>query len=444
MFEGLRERLGGVFKDLQSRGTLGEKEVDGALKEIRFALLEADVNFRVAKDFIAPLRERLLGSPQAAHLDPSQQVVKAVHERLTALMGGRHATLARSGSGVTVYFLAGLQGSGKTTTAAKISLLHRRKGARVLLVPADVARPAAIVQLKRLAERAGVECFDSDGMGDPVAIVKEAIGRAKHEHFDYCIVDTAGRQHADEPLMEELRRMKEAAAPNEVLLVADAMTGQEAVNLGKTFHEAVGLSGVILTKLDGDARGGGALSLLAATGLPIKMVGVGEKIDEVEEFHPERMASRILGMGDVLTFIEKAEAAIPAPEALQAAQEIQKGRFTLETFREQILQMQKMGSIDEVLSMLPGLGAKLKPGGVDERGLVQTVAIIDSMTPAERRRPEIIKGSRRRRIAAGSGTQVQDVNRLLKQYTHMQRVVRGLSKGGKRGQMRKMRQMLNR
>ncbi|MDA1001078.1 MAG: signal recognition particle protein [bacterium] len=443
MFDGLKDRLGRIFQDLRGKGALGEKEVDAALREIRFALLEADVHFRVAKKFIGQVHEKLMDAPRAAHLDPSQQVVKVVQEELTALMGGKAAPLERAAQGPTIWMLVGLQGSGKTTTAGKLALRLRKKGVRVLLVPADVARPAAIAQLKRLAEQAGVDAFDSEGKSDPVAIVGEAIERARREHYDYCIVDTAGRMHADDALMDELRRMKEAARPHETLLVADAMTGQDAVNLGQRFSEAVGLSGVILTKVDGDARGGGALSLRETTGLPLKLVGVGEKLEALEEFHPERMASRILGMGDVLSLIEKAEAAM-APEAAEAAaKEIARGELTLDTFRDQILQMRKMGPMSDILAMIPGLGAKLKGAEVDEKGLSQTVAIIDSMTLKERRRPAIIKGSRRRRIAAGSGTQVQDVNRLLKQFTQMQKLMRGFSKGGKRDQMRKIRQMLH-
>jgi len=443
MFEGLRERLAGIFKDLRGRGVLGEREVEAVLREIRLALLEADVHFRVAKDFVAKVRGELMGAERAAHLDPSQQVVKAVHGQLTALMGGRGAALERASSGLTVVMLVGLHGSGKTTTAGKLALRLRKRGLRVLLVPADVARPAAIVQLRRLAEQTGADAFDSQGMGDPVAIASEALRRARQEHHDYCIVDTAGRMHADEALMEELRRMKEAAQPHEVLLVADAMTGQEALGLGEAFSSKVGLTGVVLTKLDGDARGGAALSLRSVTGLPIKLAGVGEKLDALEEFHPERMASRILGMGDVLSLIERAEAAI-APEAAQAmAEDLKKGAFTLGTLREQILQVRRMGPLGDLLSMVPGLGGRLEGTELDEKEVVRTVAIIDSMTPVERRRPEIIKGSRRKRIATGSGTRVQDVNRLLRQFTQMQKLVRRFSQGGKRGKMRMMRQMLN-
>ncbi|MEE9275895.1 MAG: signal recognition particle protein [bacterium] len=442
MFEGLRERMAGIFKDLRGRGVLGEREVDAALREIRLALLEADVNFRVVKDFIAQVRGELVEAPAASHLDPSQQVIKAVHAKLVELMGGRHAPLERAASGVTIWMLAGLQGSGKTTTAGKLALRLRKGGARVLLVPADVARPAAIAQLKRLAEQSGTDAFDSEGIPDPVDIVGRALARARAEHYDYCIVDTAGRMQVDEELMEELRRMKEAAGPHETLLVADAMTGQEAVSLGETFAAAVGLTGVILTKMDGDARGGGALSLRAVTGLPIKLVGVGEKLDAAEDFHPERMASRILGMGDVLSLIEKAEETVSPEAARAAAESLQRGVFTLEIFREQILQMRKMGPLGDLLSMAPGLGSRLKDVEVDETELTRTVAVIDSMTPGERRRPEIIKGSRRRRIASGSGARVQDVNRILKQFAQMQKLMRGLSKGGKRGKMRMMRQML--
>ncbi len=443
MFEGLRDRLGGIFKDLRSRGVLGEKEVDAALREVRMALLEADVHFRVAKEFVAGVRAELVGVVQAAHLDPSQQVVKAVQNQLTALMGGRGAGLEKAPSGPTVLMLVGLQGSGKTTSAGKLALRFRKGGLRILLVPADVARPAAILQLKRLAEQAGADAFDSDGMKDPVAIVKEALAQARSEHYDYCIVDTAGRMHVDEELMDELRRMKTASAPHEVLLVADAMTGQEAVNLGEAFGEAVGLTGVVLTKRDGDARGGAAVSLRSVTGVPVKLVGVGEKLDALEEFHPERMASRILGMGDMMSLIEKAEAAFEPETAQSMAESLQKGEFSLETLKEQILQMRKMGSMGDLLSMVPGMGARLKDVDLDSRELTRTVAIIDSMTLEERRRPAIIKGSRRKRIAAGSGTQVMYVNRVLKQFTQMQKLMREMSKGGKRKKMQMMRQMFH-
>ena len=443
MFEGLRDRLGAIFRDIRGKGALGEKEVDAVLREIRLALLEADVNFRVAKDFIGKVREAVVGAERAIHLDPSQQVVRAVHAELTALMGQRGAALERASAGPTVVLLVGLQGSGKTTTAGKLALRLRGKGMRVLLVPADVARPAAIAQLKRLAEQTGADAFDSEGMKDPLAIAAQALERARREHYDYCIVDSAGRMHADEGLMEELRRMKELARPHETLLVADAMTGQEAVGLGEAFQAKIGLTGVVFTKLDGDARGGAALSLRSVTGLPIKLAGVGEKLDALEDFHPDRMASRILGMGDVLSLIEKAEAAIAPGEAREMAQSLQKGAFTLETMREQIVRMRKMGPIADVLSMVPGLGARMKGMDLDEKELTRTVAIIDSMTPGERRRPEVIKGSRRRRIALGSGTQVQDVNRLLRQFTQMQKVMKQFSKGGKQGKLRMMRQMLN-
>ena len=443
MFDGLKERLGGIFKDLRSRGVLGEKQVDSALREIRLALLEADVNFRVAKDLVAKIHEDLVGAERVAHLDPSQQVIKVVQGRLTELMGAKSAPLERVASGVTTVMLVGLQGSGKTTTAGKIALKLRSKGLRVLLVPADVARPAAITQLKRLAEQTSADAFDSEGMSSPVEIVRQAMGRARLEHFDYCIVDSAGRLHADDALMDELKRMKEAARPEEVLLVADAMTGQEAVNLGMAFSERIGITGVVLTKLDGDARGGGALSLRAVTGVPVKLVGVGEKLDALEEFHPERMASRILGMGDVMSLIEKAEAAMSADDAQSMVESLGTGAFTLVTMKEQILQMRKMGSMGEVMSMIPGLGNKMPDMDIDEKELSRTVAIIDSMTPTERTKPEIIKGSRRKRIASGSGTRVQDVNRLLKQFSQTQKLMKQFSKGGKKKQMQRMRQMLN-
>ncbi len=443
MFDGLKERLGGIFKDLRSRGVLVEKQVDSTLREIRLALLEADVNFKVAKELTTKIREDLVGVERAAHLDPSQQVVKAVQKRLTELMGTKNAPLERAARGVTTLMLIGLQGSGKTTTAGKVALKLRNKGLRVLLVSADVARPAAIAQLDRLAEQAGVDSFDAKGSSSPVEIVQGAIERARLEHFDYCILDSAGRLHVDDGLMDELKRMKEAARPEEVLFVADAMTGQEAVNIGRTFSERIGVTGVVLTKLDGDARGGSALSLRSVTGLPVKMVGVGEKLDALEDFHPERMASRILGMGDVVSLIKKAEAAVSAEDAKSMAESLGGGAFTLETMKEQIVQMRKMGSIGEVMSMIPGLRSKMPDVDVDEAEISRTVAIIDSMTLLERVKPEIIKGSRRKRIAAGSGTRVQDVNRLLKQFAQTQRLMKQFSKGGKKKQMQRMRQMLH-
>lgn len=443
MFEGLRDRLGGIFKELRSRGVLGEREVDVALREIRIALLEADVHFKLTKDFVAKVRSDLVGVGQAAHLDPSQQVVKAVQAALIGLMGGRGVSLKKAKLGVTVFMLVGLQGSGKTTSAGKLSRRFRKQGFSVLLVPADVARPAAILQLKRLAEQTNSEVFDSEGMSDSVAIVREALDRARIEHFDYCIVDTAGRMNVDDDLMDELRRINAVTMPHEMLLVVDAMTGQEAVNIGKAFGGGVNLTGVMLTKMDGDARGGAAVSLRAVTGVPIKLVGVGEKLDALEEFHPERMAARILGMGDVFSLIEKTEAAFDSKSAKEVAESFQKGEFSLETFRDQILQMRKMGSMSDILSMVPSLGARLKGLKVGDKEVVRTVAIIDSMTLEERCRPSIIKGSRRRRIAAGSGTEVAHVNRVLKQFTQMQKMMRKFSKGGKRKQIQMMQQMLN-
>ncbi|MEK6709563.1 MAG: AAA family ATPase, partial [Nitrospinota bacterium] len=369
--------------------------------------------------------------------------IKAGHAELTELMGRRGAALERAPAGVTVVMLVGLQGSGKTTTAGKLAHRFRGRGMRVLLVPADVARPAAIAQLKRLAGQTGADAFDSEGMRDPLAIVSQALDRARREHHDYCIVDSAGRMHADAELMEELRRMKELAQPHETLLVADAMTGQEAVGLGEAFQRKIGLTGVVFTKLDGDARGGAALSLRAVTGLPVKLAGVGEKLDALEDFHPDRMASRILGMGDVLSLIEKAEAAIAPEDAQEMARSLKRGEFTLDAMRDQIARVRKMGSLTDLLSMVPGLGGKLTGMDLDGKELTRTVAIIDSMTPLERRRPEVIKGSRRRRIALGSGTQVQDVNRLLRQFDQMQKLMKRLSKGGKQSKLRMMRQMLN-
>jgi signal recognition particle subunit SRP54 len=424
----LAEKLQASLRRLRGKGVLNEADVDQALREVRLALLEADVNFKVARDFVARVRERAVGQEVLASLTPAQQVIKIVHEELTALMGGTAAVLAQAARPPGVILLVGLQGSGKTTTAAKLARWLRQQGRRPLLVAADVYRPAAVRQLQVLAAQVEVPVHAPDGKQDPVSIVQEAVRIAGARGLDPIIVDTAGRLHVDEEMMAELAAMKAAVAPQEILLVVDAMTGQDAINVAESFHGRLGLTGVILTKLDGDARGGAALSIRAVTGSPIKFVGVGEKLDALEPFHPNRMADRILGMGDVLTLIEKAQAAYGADEAERLRKKLRTADFTLEDFLQQLKQVRKLGPLDQILGMIPGFGGlrQLKDLEFDEKELVYAEAIINSMTPEERRHPEIINGSRRRRIARGSGTSVQEVNRLLKQFEQTKKMFRQL------------------
>lgn len=432
-FESLAEKLQTVFRRLRGKGKLSEADVDAALREVRLALLEADVHFKVVKDFIGRVRERAVGQEVLESLTPAQQVVKVVHEELTRLMGGQQARLNLGGELPVRVMLVGLQGSGKTTTAVKLARLLARQGRQPLLVAADVYRPAAIDQLVTLGGQIGVPVYaPGDGL-DPVEIARGGVDEARRRGRDVVIIDTAGRWHIDEPLMEELERLKEAASPGEILLVVDAMTGQDAVQVAERFHGRLGITGLILTKLDGDARGGAALSVRAVTGQPIKFVGVGERVDQLEPFHPERMASRILGMGDVLSLIEKAQAAFDAEQAQRLERKLREQRFDLEDFLEQLRQMRQMGPLEQWLSMIPGLGASVKDVAVDERELRRIEAIIQSMTPEERRRPEIIDASRRRRIARGSGTRVQDVNRLLKQFAETQRLMRQVAGAARKG-----------
>ncbi len=437
MLENLSGRLQGVIARLRGKGKLTEKDVEEALREVRLALLEADVNFKVVKDFVAKVKERAVGQEVLASLTPVQQVVKVVHEELTALMGGAQAKLATAPKPPTVVMLVGLQGSGKTTACAKLALHLRKQGRQPLLVAADVYRPAAVDQLQVLGRQIDLPVWSpaEAGSRDPVDIARGGVERARALVRDTVIIDTAGRLHIDETMMEELAAMKAAVHPHEVLLVVDAMTGQDAVTVAQQFQEKVGIDGVVLTKLDGDARGGAALSVRAVAGRPIKFVGVGEKTDALEPFHPDRMASRILGMGDVLTLIEKAQAQFDAEKARQMEQKLRRQEFTLEDFLDQLRQVRRMGPVGEMMKMIPGLGRfkhQIKDGEQAQKELTRAEAIINSMTPEERRRPVIIDGSRRRRIARGSGTQVQDVNKLLRDFEQMQKVFKNLGVLAKR------------
>lgn len=439
-FEGLSEKLQGIIGKLTGKGKVSEADVKAAMREVRVALLEADVNFKVVKDFVRKVSDRAVGSEVQGSLTPGQQVLKIVNEELTALMGSSLSKLTFSSSPVTVYLLCGLQGAGKTTMAGKLALhLEKQYGKKTLLAACDIYRPAAIRQLQVVGEKVGVPVFEM-GQIDPVQIAQAAVEEARRTSRDVVILDTAGRLHIDEALMEELQRVKTAMGPQEILLVVDAMTGQDAVNVAQTFDEKLGIDGVIVTKLDGDTRGGAALSVKAVTGKPIKFAGVGEKMTELEPFRPERMASRILGMGDVMTLIEKASQAFDQEQAKAMEQKLRESSFTLEDFLTQLEQMKNMGSMQDILAMLPG-GNKLSAEDIDEKQMARTEAIIRSMTPKERLSPEIIGASRKRRIAAGSGTRVQDVNRLLKQFDSMRQLVKQLSGKGARRAMRGMRGM---
>ncbi len=432
MFESLTEKLDLIFRKLKGRGRLDEENVRQAMKDIRMALLEADVNFRVVKDFTEDVRSRAVGQEVFESITPGQQVVKIVHDRLVELMGGGSNHLRLANRFPAPIMLVGLQGCGKTTTAAKLAHHLSEKGRRVSLVSADIYRPAAIEQLKILAKELGAGFFEPRDLGDAVRICVEAMGEAHAKGYDTVIIDTAGRLHIDSEMMEELKRIQNAVNPSEILLVADAMSGQDAVSVAERFNELLGIDGVILTKMDGDARGGAALSVKAVTGKPIKFVGMGEKVDAIEVFHPERMASRILGMGDILTLVEKAQFAVDEKEARELEKKIRQDSFSLEDFRNQLTQIKKMGSLKDMLGMIPGLGKMkaLKNVEPDEKELVRTAAIIDSMTRKERLNYQIIDGQRRKRIALGSGTTVQDVNRLLKNYAEMRKIMKKMTKGG--------------
>lgn len=428
MFDTLTQRFESVFAGLRGRGKLSEKDIDGALREVRLALLEADVNVSVVKDFLSRVRARALGEDVSKSITPGQQVIKIVHEELVSTLGADSAGLAKASPPLTL-LMVGLQGSGKTTTAAKLAARLKSTGRSPLLVAADLQRPAAIDQLETLGATVGVPVF-VDRKGKAPKLAKSAMKEAARSGRDVVIVDTAGRLQVDEELMSELAAVRKAVDPDEVLLVVDAMTGQDAVNVAKGFQDKIGITGVILSKLDGDARGGAAISVREVTGAPVKFAGVGEGVGDLEEFHPERMASRILGMGDVLTLIEKAETVFDQEEAEKAARKLQKGEFTLEDFLAQFEAMKSMGPLTDILAMLPGSGSLLRGVEIDDRDLKRVEAIIQSMTPAERRSPKIIGGSRKRRIASGSGTSPQDVNRLLKQFAETQKMMKTLA-GGK-------------
>ena len=440
MFDSLSDRLNLVFKKLKGHGKLSEKNISDAMREVRMALLEADVHYKVVKQFIADIKERALGKEVLASLTPGQQVIKIVNDELTELMGSQHQDLDLKGASPVSVMLVGLQGSGKTTTAGKLAMSTRKKGRKPYLVPADVYRPAAIDQLKKLGEQLDIPVFPSEPSMDPVRICRDAQVAAQRAGCDTLFIDTAGRLHIDETLMDELSRIREGVTPSDILLVADAMTGQDAVNIAGAFNDTLDIGGVVLTKMDGDARGGAAISIKSITGKPIKFIGVGEKLKDLEPFHPERMASRILGMGDILTMIEKAQEAVDEKSAAELEKKLRKNLFTLEDFRDQMVQIRKMGSLSDIMGMLPGVGQMkhLKNLQVDEKEFVRIEAIINSMTPEERRHHGIINGSRRKRVANGSGTNIQEVNKLLKNYTQVLKMMKKMNKGGMRGLSRGM------
>ena len=432
MFDNLSERLNSVFKKLKGEGKLSEKNIEDGLREVRMALLEADAHYRVVKKLIADIKERAIGQEVLSSLTPGQQIIKIVNDELTALMGSQHEDLNLSGPAPAAVMLVGLQGSGKTTSAGKLAVHLRKSGKKPYLVPVDVYRPAAIDQLTKLAGELSVPVYPSTTDMDPVEIARKAREAARQEGCDVLILDTAGRLHIDETLMAELVNIKKRLQPSDIMLVADAMTGQDAVNIAQSFNEELDIDGVILSKMDGDARGGAALSIKAITGKPIKFIGVGEKSNALEPFHPDRTASRILGMGDMLSFIEKAQSAVDEKKAADLEKKLRKSEFTLEDFRDQMSQVRKMGSLTDLIKMIPGAGKskQLKNMEVDDGELVKIEAIINSMTRQERRQHNIINGSRRKRIANGSGTSVQDVNKLLKNYSQVLKMLKKLNKGG--------------
>jgi len=439
MFENLSNRLDSIFKKLKGHGTLNEKNIDDGLKQVRMALLEADVNYKVAKSVISDIKVRALGQEVMQSLTPGQQVIKIVNDEFTRMMGSEHQGLNFDGKSLGSVMLIGLQGSGKTTTTGKLGLYLRKKGRKPFLVPVDVYRPAAIEQLKKIGNQLDIPVFASTTDMTPLKICQDAQLAAREQGCDTLLIDTAGRLHLDETLMAELKGIKKGINPSEILLVADAMTGQDAVNIAGSFDNALDLTGVVLTKMDGDARGGAALSIKAVTGKPLKFIGVGEKSTALEAFYPDRMASRILGMGDALSFIEKAQDALDQKEAKALEKKLRKNVFTLEDFRNQMKSVRKMGSIKDLLGMLPGMNKKqLKGINIDDREFARIEAIISSMTPGERRVYTIIKGSRKKRIAKGSGTTVQDVNKLLKSYSQSMKMIKKFNKGG----MRSLKNML--
>ena len=425
VFESLSEKLQNALGKLKSKGKLSEKDVDVAMREVRLALLEADVNFKVVKDFIKKVKERAIGNEVMKSLTPGQQVIKIVNDELTSLMGKTEVKINFSSTPPTVILMSGLQGAGKTTTTGKLANIFKKQGKRPLLVACDVYRPAAIKQLEVVGERAGVPVFSMGDKHNPVDIAKAAMEHAKKHANDIVIIDTAGRLHIDEELMGEIENIHKAVNPDEILLVLDAMTGQDAVNVAESFDERLSITGVILTKLDGDSRGGAALSIRAVTDKPIKFVGMGEKLDELETFHPDRMASRILGMGDVLSFIEKAQANIDTDKAMELEKKIRTSQFTFEDFLDQLEQMKNLGPLDQILGMMPGVDAKaLKGLDVSDKDIGRIEAIIKSMTKKERQTPEIIDSSRRKRIASGSGTSIPEVNKLLKQFKETKKMMK--------------------
>ena len=442
IFENLADKLQSAFKNITGRGKLTEKDIQAAMREVKLALLEADVNFKIVKDFVQRVSERAQGQDVMESLSPGQMVIKIVNEELTELMGKTHEKIKIASKPPTVIMMVGLQGSGKTTTSGKLAAVLRKQGKRPLLVACDIYRPAAIKQLQVVGDQLSIPVFTM-GQENPVEIAKAAIAHANKFFNDLVIIDTAGRLHIDEELMAELTNIKDSVNPTEILLVVDAMTGQDAVNVAQSFNEQLNIDGVILTKMDGDARGGAALSVRAVTGKPIKFVGMGEKLSELEEFHPERMASRILGMGDVLSLIEKAQENLDEEKMRKMEKKFRKAEFDLEDFLDQLQQMKKMGSFRDILGMLPGINTKmLDQVNFDEREFVRMEAIVQSMTLKERRNPDILNASRRKRIAAGSGTQVQDINRLIKQFEESKKMMKqmaGMQKGmGKMGKMGKM------
>ena len=439
-FEGLSEKLNNVFRKLKSRGKLTESDVKEAMREVRLALLEADVSYKVVKDFVAHVTERAVGEDVLASLTPAQQVIKIVNEELCSLMGNSNARINFASKPPTVIMMCGLQGSGKTTHSAKLAKLLKKEGHRPLLAACDIYRPAAINQLQVVGQKADVKVFEM-GQIDPVIIAKQALAYAKDYGHDILIIDTAGRLHIDEELMQELVNIKEVTSPSEIMLVVDAMTGQDAVNVAKTFDDAVGITSVLMSKLDSDTRGGAALSVLSVTGKPIKFVGMGEKLDDFEQFHPERMASRILGMGDVLTLIEKAENVMTQKDAEKLTKKFKENTFDMDDLLDQMQQIKRMGSMKSILGMLPG-GDKIKEEDIDERQLVRIEAMITSMTKAERAKPSIINPSRKKRIAKGSGTKVEDVNRLLKQFDQMQQLMKKFTGSNNKMALRKARKKL--
>ena len=435
MFEMLTERLNGVFKQLRSRGRLSESNIDDAMREVRRALLEADVNYKVARSFIARVRERAIGQEVLKSITPGQQVVKVVHDELIALMGNQNAALQFAESPPSAIMMVGLQGSGKTTASAKLARLLASQNKKPLLVAADIYRPAAIDQLCVLAEQVGVPVHRAPEGTDPVDICTQAMDRAKNENFDVVILDTAGRLHVDDERMDEVFRIREAVSPSEILFVCDAMTGQDAVSSASAFYEKLNFSGVVLTRMDSDTRGGAALSIREVAGVPIKYIGVSEKVDGLEVFHPDRMASRILGMGDVVTLVEKAQATIDNEQAKKVEQKLRSASFTFDDFLEQMAQIRQMGPLDQLMKMIPGVSKSMPDLQVDEKAFTHIEAIIYSMTPAEREKPHIINGSRRKRIANGSGRSIQDVNKLLKQFNMMQKMMKRMSRMEKQGKM---------